>query len=99
MTAVNLEKSDWTWFRSVETFSDAEIACLVYPRKLCIEVGTKDDLFDINSVRKEIHRLKDMGSKVNNEWLEVLEFDGSHEFCLEEAPLERFAATLLNSQI
>ena len=38
--------SDWTWFVSAEKFDDAEIACLIYPRKLCIEVGNKDQYFD-----------------------------------------------------
>lgn len=87
----NYAWSDWTWFRSAETFSDAEIACLVYPRKLCIEVGTGDELFDIDSAREEIYRLRDISCTVNDGWLQVVEFEGTHEFCLEEAPLKRLA--------
>lgn len=90
----NYAWNDWTWFRSAEMFSDAEIACLVYPRKLCIEVGTKDELFDINSAREEICRLKDMSCTVGNEWLEIIEFEGVHEFCMEESPLKRLAEEL-----
>ena len=81
--------SDWTWFDAENKFSDAEIACLVYPRKLCIEVGSKDDLFDIRSAREEIKRLKEMGSHQKADWLEVIEFDGGHEFCLEDSPIEK----------
>lgn len=86
---------DWTWFRSAETFSDAEVACLIYPRRLCIEVGTKDEGFDINSARAEICRLRELSSTVNDEWLDVIEFEGNHEFCLEDAPLKRLAWDLL----
>lgn len=86
--------NDWTWFRSAETFSDAEVACLVYPRKLCIEVGTEDEFFDIKSARKELCRLRDMNCTVEDEWLEVIEFEGTHEFCMEEAPLKRLVEEL-----
>ena len=90
----NYAWSNWTWFRSAETFSDAEIACLVYPRKLCIEVGIKDELFDINSAREEICRLKNLSCKVEDEWLEIIEFEGVHEFCLEEKPLRKLVEDL-----
>jgi len=83
--------NDWTWFHSAETFSDAEIACMVYPRKLCIEVGTEDALFDINSAREEICRLKNMSCTVGVDWLEIIEFEGVHEFCLEDLPLKSLA--------
>jgi len=90
----NYAWNDWTWFRCAETFSDAEIACLIYPRKLCIEVGTEDALFDIQSAREEICRLKDLSAVVGYDWLEVIEFEGIHEFCLEEAPLRKLAEEL-----
>jgi len=90
----NYAWNDWTWFRCAETFSDAEIACLVYPRKLCIEVGTKDALFDINSAREEICRLKEMCCTVGDQWLDIIEFEGIHEFCLEEAALKRLTEEL-----
>jgi len=90
----NYAWNDWTWFRAAETFSDGEIACLVYPRKLCIEVGTEDALFDINSAREEICRLRDLSCAAEDEWLEIIEFEGVHEFCMEEAPLKRLAEEL-----
>lgn len=85
---------DWTWFRAAQMFSDAEIACLVYPRKLCIEVGINDELFDIEDAREEIKRLKEMGKEVQNEWVEFVEFEGVHEFCLDNAPLKRFVDSI-----
>jgi len=64
---------------------------MVYPRKLCIEVGTEDALFDINSAREEICRLKNMSCTVGVDWLEIIEFEGVHEFCLEDLPLKSLA--------
>lgn len=91
----NYAWSDWTWFCSAETFSDAEIACLVYPRRLCIEVGTEDELFDISGARDEICRLKVMSSTVSGEWLDVIEFEGKHEFCQNDMPLKRLVSDIL----
>lgn len=90
----NYAWNDWTWYRSAEKFSDAEIACLIYPRKLCVEVGTKDALFDIGSAREEICRLKEMSKTVGEQWLDILEFDGVHEFCWDDLPLKKLAEEL-----
>lgn len=83
--------NDWTWFHSAEMFSDAEIACLIYPRSLCIEVGTKDETFDIGLARTEISRLRNLSSRAKGNWLDVIEFDGTHEFCWDNEPLKRLA--------
>lgn len=82
---------DWTWYCAEKLFCDAEVACLIYPRKLCIEVGKNDEVFNVEGARKEIHRLKKMCSEVGLEWLNYMEFDGAHEFCLEDEPLKRLA--------
>lgn len=81
--------SDWTWFRSAETFCDAEIACLVYPRRLCIEVGVKDEFFSIEGARAEMRRLKEKCKEVGTDWLDYIEYDGIHEFCREDDPIKR----------
>ncbi len=81
--------SDWTWFGSAQTFSDAEIACLVYPRRLCIEVGAKDELFAVEGARAELRRLRELSSSVTGDWIDFIEFDGTHEFCWEEESLRR----------
>lgn len=80
--------SDWTWFCSAEKFCDAEIACLVYPRRLCIEVGVKDEYFSIEGARAEMRRLKDKCKEVGTDWLDYIEYEGIHEFCREDAPIK-----------
>ena len=50
--------SDWTWFQSAKLFDDEEIACLIYPRKLWIELGNRDDLFDCQSGLSAYETLK-----------------------------------------
>lgn len=81
--------SDWTWFCSAEKFCDAEIACLIYPRRLCIEVGVRDEFFSIEGARAEMQRLKQKCQEVGTDWLDYIEFDGIHEFCREDGPIKR----------
>jgi len=45
------------WFSSGNTFLDAEIAGMVCPRPLCIEVGKQDDLFDVSYARPEAQKV------------------------------------------
>ena len=80
--------SDWTWFESAKLLDDAEIACLIYPRKLCMELGNRDDLFAFETGSLEFERLKYLCSDVGCDWLSFVEFDGIHEFCSDEAPLQ-----------
>jgi dienelactone hydrolase len=42
---------DWTWFSAANTFFDGEVAALVCPRPLYVEVGARDELFDVESAR------------------------------------------------
>ena len=80
--------SDWTWFGSAGKFDDAEVAALVYPRKLCIEIGTKDELFDVTYGIKSYERLREMCGNVGADWLSFITFEGGHEFCQDDAPIE-----------
>ena len=70
------------------------MACLVYPRRLCIEVGKNDSTFLIENTRKEISHLREMSAEISNEWLDYIEFDGDHEFCRNDMPLRRLADDL-----
>ena len=79
--------SDWTWFQSAKLLDDAEIACLIYPRNLCIELGNRDDLFAFETGRLEFERLEQLCSAVGSDWLRFIEFDGIHEFCSDKTPL------------
>ncbi len=80
-------KSDWTWFRSAEEFDDAQIACLIYPRKLCIEIGTQDAMFDVASGIQAFETLKVLCKDVGTEWLTFQAFEGTHEFCKDDGPI------------
>jgi len=80
---------DRSWFGSAEKFDNAEIAALVYPRRLCIEVGLKDELFDVSGARRSYGRLKEICHTVGTDWVDYIEFDGAHEFCRDDGPIER----------
>jgi dienelactone hydrolase len=78
---------DWTWQRSAQMFDDAEIACLVYPRKLCIEIGTRDELFDAAHGIRSYEKLMKLSEEVGTDWLTFIPFDGTHEFCKDNEPI------------
>jgi dienelactone hydrolase len=80
--------NDWTWFGSADTFDDPEVACLVYPRKLCLEIGTKDHLFDVKSGEASFEKLKEMCQEVGTDWLNLIVFEGTHEFCKDDEPIK-----------
>ena len=88
--------SDWTWNNSAFSFSDAEIACLVYPRHLCIQVGEKDDLFDCKYAENEYKRLLKLceTAGIDTDWLDFITFDGMHEFCKDDEPIKRLVDNL-----
>lgn len=85
---------DWTWFKSAEMFDDAEIACLVYPRKLCIEVADKDGLFDWKFSRKSYERIKEICADVGTDWIDFIVFNGEHEFNKDDMPIENLIKDL-----
>lgn len=78
---------DFTWLRSAEKFDDAEIACLVYPRKLCIEIGQKDQIFDSEYAIRSYGRIKEICADISLDWLSFIQFDGEHEFCKIDDPI------------
>ncbi|MBO4217613.1 MAG: hypothetical protein J5940_06685 [Clostridia bacterium] len=80
------------------TFDDAEVAALVYPRRLCIEVGEKDELFDVAFAERSFERLKRICAGVGTEWVDFVKFGGGHEFCRDDTPVERLIGDL-DSQI
>ncbi|MBR2459691.1 MAG: hypothetical protein IKB34_00460 [Clostridia bacterium] len=88
--------SDWTWFRSAEQFDDAEIACMVYPRRLCIEIGTKDELFDVSHGIRSYEKIKNLCKDVGLDWISFIAFDGTHEFYKDERPVEELMKHLFS---
>lgn len=86
--------SDWSWFQSAGMFDDVEVACLVYPRRLCIEIGDKDSLFDCHYGVEAFQKLKAFAEPVGTDWVNLVVYDGIHEFCKEDAPLIQLAEDL-----
>lgn len=83
--------SDWTWFESAEKFDDAEVACLIYPRKLFIEIGDNDELFDYKFGIESFEKLKKLCKNVGTEWVELKVFGGTHEFCTDDDTIRKLA--------
>ncbi len=65
---------------AASTFLDAEVAALVYPRRLAIEIGDNDELFECESATLEFERLKKHFGD-NSGKLRFDIFHGVHEFC------------------
>ncbi|QGQ97758.1 hypothetical protein EHS13_24150 [Paenibacillus psychroresistens] len=77
---------DWTWKGAINRFSDAEIVGLICPRKCIIEFGIHDDLFPVEGARKVISKARTYFDRLGlSKQLQYIEFDGGHEFHLEEA--------------
>jgi len=79
--------SDWTWDKSAEKFDDAEIACLIYPRKLCIEIANRDELFNYKYGIKSFERLQEICADVGTDWVNLILFNGIHEFSNDDEPI------------
>lgn len=77
------QRSDWIWNGSGKMFSPAEIASLVYPRKLCVAMGDNDELFG-SAFDSEIERLHDIFEKKDLSWFSSVKFSGSHEFYVDK---------------
>lgn len=73
--------SDWTWFNSGNTFLDAEVAGLVCPRPLYIEVGSDDELFEAKYAVAEYDKVKRLYEGLGlADRLRFKMFQGKHEF-------------------
>ena len=86
--------SDWTWPRSAFLFDDAEVACLIWPRKLYVAIGEQDEVFRVESGRRSMAWAQEYCREVGTDWLTMTTFTGKHEFFRDDAPLDDFAACL-----
>ena len=90
--------SDWVWQDSAYKFDDAEVACLVYPRRLCLEMGMRDELFKSEYSEESFKRIKSYCKDVGTDWCDLILFDGKHEFCLDDAPIKRLINDLKDTE-
>ena len=86
--------SDWTWDCSAEKFDDAEIACLVYPRKLWIGIGNVDETFDYKYGVESFEKLKKLCKSVGTDWVNLKVFDGVHEFFKDDEEIQRLISDI-----
>jgi len=86
--------ADWTWFSAASRFDDAEIACLSYPRRLCLEAGKKDELFDCRGALASFEKLKALCRDVGTDWVEIIPYEGGHEFYCDRRLIGRLAADI-----
>ncbi|MBR2877699.1 MAG: hypothetical protein IKC41_07500 [Clostridia bacterium] len=53
-----INRDDWVWNESAKKFLDPEIAMLICPRRLCIEVGKTDEGFAYENVGPEVEKVR-----------------------------------------
>ena len=74
------DMSPAVWFNSGNTFLDAEIAGMVCPRSLYIEVGKQDELFDVCHAQPEAQKVAKFYDKLGiPERFIYKEHEGGHE--------------------
>lgn len=81
-------RPDWAWRDSACKFCNAEVALLVYPRKLFLQMGTKDVLFDYKDSEKEFERLKLLCGNKGTDWTKQIIFEGIHEFNTDDIAIK-----------
>lgn len=88
---------DWTYFNAENTFFDTEVASLVLPRKLYIEVAKDDEAFPASDCQFERARLENYAKQAgHSDGLTFKEFDGKHELDLDGTALECFVKDIMN---
>ena len=83
------DRLDWTWKGAANCFLDPEIASLICPRPLWIEVGISDSLFNVGHARQEAKkvsaRYEALGLKRE---FRFKAFKGVHEFNKDDAAVK-----------
>lgn len=72
---------DWTYFDGARRFHDAEAAALCAPRRLVIQIGKTDTVFDYKSALPEMERIGDYFQAYGvPEQRKLSVWDGAHTF-------------------
>lgn len=87
------QRSDWIWNKSGQLFSSAEFAALIYPRKLCVAMGERDELFG-SAFDSEVERLRDIFKNRDLTWFSSVKFSGTHEFYVNKKIIEKLIRDL-----
>lgn len=89
--------SDYGMYREALQFMHSEIAMLVHPRRLSIQVASRDEILPIEGAREEYSRLAGYAAHTQGDWLRFTEFDGVHEFWRDDAPIAALIEDLYES--
>ena len=88
---------DWVYFNQANMFFDAEVAALILPRKLYIEIGKEDELFSPEDAGADISRLWEYAKNENcADSLRIKIFDGLHELDKSDDGINFFIGNLKN---
>ena len=86
---------DWIYFGAEKNMFDAEVASLVLPRKLYIEIGKNDPTFLCDDASVERDKLLAYAkTKKISERLVFVEFDGEHELNKDDNTIKCFLSDL-----
>lgn len=90
--------TDWTWQNAAMLYDDAEVACLCYPRRLCVQMGDHDELFAMTHTQTETKRVYDycQSAGVPTDWFTCTLFEGTHELYKDDTAIEQMMADLLS---
>ncbi len=78
-----------TWFNAANQFQDAEIAAMVCPRPLYVEVGTNDEMFRVETARTEAEEIRQTYEELQiSDHFQYVEHAGAHEFNREDTGLD-----------
>lgn len=87
---------DWVYFNQENLLFDAEVASLILPRKLFIEVAINDEAFPSKDAEVEKQRLEQIAKRQGfDKNLEFSIFEGTHELNKDNAMLERFVMQVI----
>lgn len=95
----NASWADWSYKDAYKYFTSAEICGLVAPRRLVVEIGNKDELFNSNKTRDVCEIVKkyyECANKIEN--FKLIIFDGNHEVDKNSEGLNFFYDALINSR-
>lgn len=91
------DREDRIWFNSANLFLDPEVCALICPRPLYIEVGKKDEIFDVKYVDEEFQKVRTVYKMLGvDDRLGFKKFDGAHELDVEDDGIE-FLCKWLNT--
>ncbi len=87
-------RMEWGFRDIASHFGEAELACLVHPRKLYLEMGDKDPIFDYRQSQAEYQRIVDLCGTEGADWVKFTVYEGDHEFYKNDDHIKELIASL-----